>query len=101
MTYEYLFRLFAISQGAFVLGLTAFIFSWYTSHYKQADNKKRRLLKIGFALSYIMLTVATIRTAIFSVYDWGDVWYWIVIAGYFIGDICLIYLFRLSLKNKF
>lgn len=101
MTQEYVFRLFAISQGAFVLGLTAFIFYYYTSHYKLTDNKSRRLLKIGFSLSYIMLTVATIRTAMHSIYEWGDLWYWLVIVGYLMGDVCLIYLFRLSIKNKF
>lgn len=100
MTHEYLFRLFAVMHGAFTLGLIGFMFLYYISHYRKEDYKSRTLLKIGFSFAYSMLTIATIRTALYSMYERGDIWYWIVIFGWTVGDICAVYLFRLYVKNR-
>lgn len=100
MNAQYWFTLFAISQGAFVLGLTVFIF-WHYMPKKNSELKDPlRWHIISVATSYILLTIATIGSAAYNLYNWGDAWYWIVAFAYIIGDVSLIIVFRRSVKKK-
>lgn len=99
MTIEDYFILFAISQGSTVLGITIFIF-WHYLPRKKCDIES--FVKVNtalIALSYLLLTAATIETAAKGVYKAGDFWYLSVTAAYIIGDISLLILFRYSLKK--
>lgn len=99
MNIQYWFTLFAVSQGAAVLGLTVFIFSYYIPKNKTQTKSNMRWHVVSVSLSYILLTGATIKTAIYQYYNWGDLWYWLVTIAYISGDISLIYVFRNSVKN--
>jgi len=100
MTSKYFFILFAIAQGALVLGLTVFIFYHYLPK-TRADIKNRTKWHIvTVSISYILLIFATIKTAAFSIYEAGDVWYWLVSIAYVIGDISLLFVLKDSIKRQ-
>ncbi len=96
---QYWFTLFALSQGCAVLGLTLFIFSYYIPKNKEELSQSFRWHVLVISLSYILLTLATVKTATFGFYGWGDIWYWIVTVAYISGDISLVFIFRTSVKK--
>lgn len=96
---QYIFKLFAIAQGSAVLGLSIFIFMYYAPKNKNHLRDDLRKHVMFVSLSYICLTIATIQTALFDFYIWGQLWYWIVTIAYIVGDISLIYIFRYAAKR--
>ncbi len=96
---KYLFMLFAVSQGCFLLGVLLFIFYHYFPKNKGHIKSSVRWHYVAVASAYILLTAASIRTAILGVYAAGDVWYWFVSASYIVADVSLIILFREAVKN--
>lgn len=91
---QYWFVIFAVSQGALVLGMTIFVFFYYLPKTRTELHDHFRWWKMAAAASYIMLTFATIQTATIQAWSWGDFWYWCVTGGYVIGDAAVIILFR-------
>lgn len=101
MNQQFWFSFFAISQGAFVSGLTMFILLYYLPKTKgNLKEKVRWQITLG-AASYILLTLATIKTAAFQLYDWGDIWYWAVTLAYIGGDIAILIIFREAIKSTY
>ncbi len=100
MSIQYWFTLLAIGQGALVLGLTIFIFFYYFPKTEGEVHDHFRWWKIAAAASYILLTIATIQTAVIRIWPWGDFWYWCVIAAYGVGDVSLVVLFRDSVIKR-
>ena len=96
---QYWFSLFSIAQGCTVLGITLFIFIYYVPKKKEDLKDNMRWHVICISVSYILLTFATVRTSAMEVYKSGEMWYWIVIIAYLIGDISLIFIFRASVKR--
>lgn len=92
--------MFAVSQGAAVLGLTVFILSYYLPKNKTEAKSGLSWHVVIVASSYLMLTLATMQTAIYQVYPWGNVWYWIVAVAYISGDVSLIFVFRNAVKKR-
>lgn len=91
---QYWFSLFAVAQGAAVLGLTIFIFMYYLPKRKSHIKENMRWHVILIAASYIMLTSCTVQTAAMQFYRWGNIWYWFTTIAYIVGDISLIFIFR-------
>jgi tellurite resistance protein TehA-like permease len=96
---QYWFSLFAVAQGCTVLGVTIFIFIYYVPKKKNQLKDNLRWHVMCVSCSYILLTFATVNTAAIGVYRFGEMWYWVVISAYVIGDISLIFIFRASVKK--
>lgn len=94
------FSLLAISQGALVLGLTLFIMTYYLPKTRKHFRERVRWHIVSVSLSYILLTIATVKTAAFEYYNWGDGWYWIVTVAYIVGDVSIIVVFREAVKES-
>jgi hypothetical protein len=75
----------ALLQGTFVVGLT---FNIILFHLKSKPLNFTTLQVIMMALSYVLITVATLITV--STLQMDDAWYMLVGAGYLLGDIGLI-----------
>lgn len=100
MNIQYWFSLFSLIQGTIVFGLTGYILYYYLPKQKGHIRDAVRWYIVSGALSYVLLTFATIKTAAFHLWDWGDIWYWIVTLGYIIGDISLAVVFREAVKEE-
>lgn len=96
---KYLFVLFAITQACLVSGLTAYIFFYYLPK-KRKDLTVIRRHVIVISISYLCLTLATMKTAIINLYPIGDIWYWAVITAYIFGDIGLLHMLKHVAKKR-
>ena len=94
MTAQYWVSLFAVMQGAFVFGLSVFLFAYYLPKKKSHLKSNSRWHVILVVFSYILLTAATVQTAAFWFYNWGNVWYWMISIAYLSGDIALVFILR-------
>lgn len=96
--FSYWFVLFAILQGAFILGFSVFIFSYYFPKSKKmaflSDNIRWHIVLI--ALSYFLLTLGTVITSAIRIYSGDSAWYYIIATAYVLGDISLYKVFRHS-----
>lgn len=88
----------ALSQGAFVLGITIVIFYHYFKRVRQLNSVGWHTITVS--LSYILLLAATMISIFREKYEVHDWWYWVVGIGYIAGDISLIFLFRHVLRNN-
>lgn len=95
---QYWFTLFAVAQGAFVLGLLGFIILYFLPKLRKQLRNKMRWYIVMIGISYVFLTVGTIVTASSNFYEWGSIWYWLVTGGYLIGDVFIILVFREAVK---
>lgn len=96
---QYWFSLFSVAQGCTVLGITIFIFIYFVPKRKEDLKDYMRWHVIFVSCSYILLTFATVRTTALQVYKAGEIWYWMVIIAYVLGDVSLIFIFRASVKR--
>ncbi len=100
MNIKYFFSLFALSQGCLVIGFILFVL-WY---YLPKDKKQVKDLLhwdiVVASVSYIFLIAATIRTAVFGLYDVSDPWYWMITISYIGSDVSFIFLFRKAVKRR-
>jgi hypothetical protein len=100
MNPQELFTLFAISQGCLVLGIAVFVFFFYFPKNKVQVKSAIYWHTISMVLSYALLLIATIRTAIMECYSWPSYWYALVTIAYIIGDISIVFIFRKALKKE-
>lgn len=93
------FKILAVVHGGMVLGLTIFIFSYYFPKTKRQVYNILRWHIVTIALSYIMLTTATIVSILLDMYVWGGIWYNVVMLAYVIGDVSLFLVLKVTLKG--
>ena len=98
-TIKTIFTFLAIIQGCLVLGLTIYIFGYYVPKKGDQIRSWLRWHVITVASSYILLTMATIKTAAMGSYNWGDWWYWMVSLAYVTGDISLVFVFKEAVRK--
>ena len=89
-----IFTLIAIAQGSFILGFTAFMFSYYLPRKKSQVKNKMRWHVMLISFSHILLTAATIYTSINGGYHWKSIWYWMIFLAYLFSDVSLLFLFQ-------
>lgn len=101
--WAYWFAFLAIMQGSFILGFSAYVFSYYFPKSKKMafTSEKIRWHVVLMAASYFLLTAGTVESSMLQMYKWGDEWYYIISIAYILGDISLYQIFRHSVhRNK-
>jgi ABC-type Fe3+-siderophore transport system permease subunit len=93
-------KLFTMCQGAFVFGITIFIFLYYFKSKKIVPYRvKLHVLFVSFG--FLLVLGCTMITVFRQVYHYEDFWYWLLGLGYLITDIGLITLFIAKLKDHY
>jgi hypothetical protein len=82
------FKLLAMMQGAFVLGVAVAIAFYYFKRTATENRASWSLLAV--CISYMLVLAGTIITISRQVYTFTDPCYYLVGTGYLLGDIALI-----------
>lgn len=97
---EELFTYLSVAQGGIVMGITLFILAYYIPKNSTERSDALRWHIVSIASSYILLTWATVKTAATMIYEASNIWYWIVMLAYLLGDISLIIIFRKVVRRN-
>lgn len=97
---EELFTYLSVAQGGIVMGITLFILAYYIPKNSTERSDALRWHIVSIASSYILLTWATVKTAATMIYEVSNIWYWIVMLAYLLGDISLIIIFRKVVRRN-
>lgn len=91
-------RFFASVQATYSAVMVGAIFIYSFMFWKRQSEK--RLIIICFTFSHLCLILCTSITLWNRIYEWGHVWYWMLITGYLIGDLILFKLWKRVIKLK-
>lgn len=91
-------QIIAACFGATILAITILIFKFYV--YLPKKDRALQWHIIFVALSYLLLTSATMITIYRGIYRFGDVWQYFAFAGYATGVVSLWIIFRSIAKKR-
>jgi amino acid transporter len=92
-----LFKIVALMQGAFILGISLVIFWYYFRRALRSVAMNMHVLMV--VASYICITTCTIVTVNREVYSTEDWWYWLLAIGYILGDVALLIMFKYQIDK--
>lgn len=88
----------ALSQGAFFFGLCTV--ALFTSVWQERKDLKENGFKIGVLLGIMCVVGASLLTMFRTPYPKFDVWYIVIVIGYALLDICLVFTYRRHLMER-
>ncbi len=97
MTLNSLFKIISALQGTFVLAMTVLILLNYIYSPKPNPMKLHILF---ISMSYCLLTIGTIISAMLDAYPHWEIWHPIVIFGWILGILGLVPMFKYMVMTR-